>query len=68
MKFKIDGMSCDGCAAALKSALEKLPAVESAEVSFPERSATVHLTSPDALSAREIVEAVEAAGYEATPA
>ena len=59
--LRIEGMMCAHCEAAVKSALEALPEVVSAEVSHTDGTATVTLRSPvsdDALKA-----AVEAEDY-----
>ena len=52
--LKITGMTCDSCAAHVKEALEKVPGVQSALVSYPKGAAqlaTLPGTSPDALTA-----------------
>jgi mercuric reductase len=62
--LKITGMTCDSCAAHVKGALEKVPGVQSALVSYPKGTAqlaTLPGTSPDALIA-----AVVGLGYKAT--
>jgi mercuric reductase len=62
--LKIAGMTCDSCAAHVKEALEKVPGVQSARVSYPKGTAqlaTLPGTSPDALTA-----AVAGLGYKAT--
>ena len=62
--LKITGMTCDSCAVHVKEALEKVPGVQSALVSYPKGTAqlaTLSGTSPDALTA-----AVAGIGYRAT--
>jgi len=62
--LKITGMTCDSCAAHVKQALEKVPGVQSALVSYPKGMAQLAIeagTSPDALTA-----AVAGLGYKAT--
>ena len=52
--LKITGMTCDSCAAHVKEALEKVPGVQSALVSYPKGTAQLaieavsytHLTLP----------------------
>jgi mercuric reductase len=59
--LKITGMTCDSCAAHVKEALEKVPGVQSALVSYPKGTAQLAIvpgTSPDALTA-----AVAGLGY-----
>ena len=62
--IKITGMTCDSCAVHVKEALEKVPGVQSAEVSYAKGSARLAIeagTSPDTLTA-----AVAGLGYRAT--
>ncbi len=62
--LKITGMTCDSCAVHVKDALEKVPGVQSADVSYAKGSAKLAIevgTSPDALPA-----AVAGLGYRAT--
>ena len=62
--IKITGMTCDSCAVHVKEALEKVPGVQSANVSYTKGSAKLAVetgTSPDALTA-----AVAGLGYRAT--
>ncbi|WP_345797221.1 mercury(II) reductase [Castellaniella sp. MT123] len=62
--LKITGMTCDSCAAHVKEALEKVPGVQSAIVSYPNGTAQLAIdagTPPDALTA-----AVAGLGYRAT--
>ena len=62
--LKITGMTCDSCAAHVKEALEKVPGVQSAIVSYAKGAAQLDLapgTAPDALTA-----AVAGLGYKAT--
>ncbi|WP_281444150.1 FAD-dependent oxidoreductase, partial [Pseudomonas sp. ADP] len=62
--LKITGMTCDSCAAHVQEALEKVPGVQSAVVSYAKGAAQLALdagTAPDALTA-----AVARLGYKAT--
>ncbi len=62
--LKITGMTCDSCAVHVKEALEKVPGVQSAEVSYAKGSARLAIeadTSPDTLTA-----AVAGLGYRAS--
>jgi len=62
--LKITGMTCDSCATHVKEALEKVPGVQSAVVSYTKGAAQLALdpgTAPDALTA-----AVAGLGYKAT--
>ncbi len=61
--LKITGMTCDSCAVHVKDA-QKVPGVQSADVSYAKGSAKLAIevgTSPDALTA-----AVAGLGYRAT--
>ena len=52
--LKITGMTCDSCAVHVKDALEKVPGVQSADVSYAKGSAKLAIeggTSPAALTA-----------------
>ena len=63
-QLDITGMTCDSCAIHVKKALEQIPGVRSAEVSYAQGNARVTLnagTSPHALTA-----AVTRLGYRAT--
>ena len=62
--LKITGMTCDSCATHVKEALEKVPGVQSADVSYTKGSAKLAVEagiSPDALTA-----AVAGLGYRTT--
>ena len=65
-QLKITGMTCESCATHVRDALEKVPGVRSAEVSYAQGRARLTVddgTAPDALIA-----AVVAIGYGAAPA
>ena len=64
MTLAIDGMSCTHCVAAVRSALEELDGVRAENVAIG--SATVAY-DPNKANPREIVAAVDAAGYHAHP-
>ncbi|MDP2480533.1 MAG: cation transporter [Candidatus Palauibacterales bacterium] len=66
VRLHIDGMKCDGCAAAVTEALEGVPGVDSAEVSLDEASARV--AAGGAVAVEALVRAVESAGYGASAA
>jgi mercuric reductase len=59
----ISGMTCESCAAHVRQALEKVPGVHSARVSYPKGTARLTL-APDTPAAA-LVSAVAAAGYSA---
>lgn len=62
VEFAVEGMTCDGCAAAIGRSLQRTPGVVAHTVSFAEARARVTFdptrTSPAALAA-----AIENAGY-----
>lgn len=57
----IDGMTCASCAEQVKAALQNVPGVRSAAVSYPNRRADIGLDTE--LSADALVSAVAALGY-----
>ncbi len=66
VKFRIEGMTCEGCATGLRATLAKLPNVASVEVDYPSKSAVVRYTADSLRVADQVVETVKAAGYAAT--
>ena len=62
----VAGMTCAACVARLEKALNAAPGVISARVSLPAETADVVVASGLA-SAADLVEAIENAGFEATP-
>ncbi len=65
-ELEVTGMTCGSCAARVQRALSKQPGVSDALVNYATGRATVEL-EPGALDAEQLVEAVQAAGYGATP-
>ncbi len=63
--IEISGMHCKGCALGVQGALEKLPQVESAKASFPDKNAVVSIRD-DVLNETAVRQAVKAAGFEVT--
>ena len=61
--LEIDGMTCDSCANHIKTALEKVPGVISAEVSWPKGAAWVK--APADTPAETLIAAVTSLGYRA---
>ena len=64
VQLAITGMSCSNCAEAIEKKLTGLPGIVKVTVSFAGEKTTVSYL-PDLLRIRDIIEAVEAAGYEA---
>ncbi len=65
-ELDVTGMTCGSCAARVQRALSKQAGVSDALVNYATGRATVEL-EPGALDAEQLVEAVRAAGYDATP-
>ncbi len=62
--LRIPDMKCDGCVSAVQSALSGMAGIHRADVSLEQKTATVE--ADDAVTAAELVAAVEEAGYKAT--
>ena len=65
-KFSVTGMSCAACSARIEKVVGQLPGVEEVAVSLLTNSMTVDFAAP--ASAQSICQAVEKAGYGASPA
>ena len=61
--FTIEGMHCDGCAATIKTVLEREPGVQMAAVSFAEGQARV-LYDPQAIAEERLVAMIEKPGFQ----
>lgn len=61
-EFAIEGMSCEGCANTITTALKAIPGVQSVEVSLKDKKATV---VANGVSPQVIEDAVAKAGYKA---
>ncbi len=57
MKLKIDGMTCEGCAVAIESALEKVNGVIKADVSYDNGTAVI-IYNPSVISPQQIADSV----------
>lgn len=62
-RFRIEGMTCAGCASSLQRALEELDSVQSASVSFVAGIAEVESQAPNLAS---VIRAAEQRGFRAT--
>ncbi|MCA8175800.1 heavy metal translocating P-type ATPase [Burkholderia multivorans] len=65
VELDIDGMTCASCVSRVEKALAKVPGVTHASVNLATERATVEASAD--VSAAQLVEAVEQAGYQATP-
>lgn len=63
LSFKVSGMDCEACTAAIRKSIEKVPGVLSGHIDFPGRKATV--ISNGRADPKTVIRAVAAAGYEA---
>ena len=64
-ELAITGMTCDGCAAHVRKALEGVPGVREAQVSYPDATARVVLEGE--VPMQRLIEAVVASGYGVHP-
>lgn len=65
--LKIDGMTCEGCAATVAEAIRSVPGVAAVRVSFQQRSAIVAVRAGQPIPLKAILAALEKAGYRGTP-
>ena len=63
IEMRVDGMTCTACAGHVKQALEGVPGVRAASVSFDDSQATV--TADAGADRGRMLEVVEALGYRA---
>ncbi|MBN1786738.1 MAG: heavy-metal-associated domain-containing protein [Candidatus Methanofastidiosa archaeon] len=66
VRFKVEGMGCDGCASNIQKALRSLPGVISASVSFASKKAEVAFDA-DAVDVNALVTAIDNLGYKMIP-
>lgn len=66
LELQVTGMGCEGCATAVRSALEKVEGARRVQVSLEEASA--HVLAEDTVTGDDLVAAVAAAGYGASVA
>jgi copper chaperone CopZ len=63
--LKLDGMTCEGCAAAVRQALLKVPGVTQVEVDYTRSEAVVRTGKTGSVSPESLIQAVREAGYDA---
>ncbi len=63
MKFKVEGMTCSGCAKTVENALAQVPGVAKVKVNYIKKEAVVEGEA----NVSDLFRAVEAAGYRLTP-
>lgn len=66
VKFRIEGMTCEGCALSVRKAIEAVPSVRGVQVSYLEEEAIVGIKDTTPISVELISNAVEEAGFQAT--
>jgi copper chaperone CopZ len=67
INWSISGMHCDGCSARLQKVLSGKTGVQSAEVSFAEKQASLEYDSA-LITANQLQQAIEKAGFEISAA
>jgi len=61
--FEVQGMTCDGCAGTVRTAIEKVPGVKSCDVSWEKNQAVVE-ADPSVAGPDAILAAIEETGYD----
>ena len=64
VKLNIEGMHCTGCSTRLEKVLNNVDGVEGAKVSLEEKKADIKYDETQ-ISEKELIEAVEDAGFKA---
>jgi copper ion binding protein len=65
-RFAVEGMHCNGCVRSVTGAVSRIPGVDKVDVSLADAQATVAYDA-SAVQPAQIVEAIQAAGFEARP-
>ncbi|MDD4868614.1 MAG: heavy metal-associated domain-containing protein [Mycobacterium sp.] len=63
-EYQVNGMSCEHCEAAVRSEVAQIPGVEGVDVSA--RTGRLVVTSSGPVDASAVLDAIDAAGYQAT--
>ena len=63
-EFSIEGMTCEGCAAVIRSALSEVPNLAGVEVDYARRAAIVRYEAEELGTREQVIAAIRAAGYE----
>jgi copper chaperone CopZ len=63
IKLHVEGMGCPSCAQRVEKAILTIPGVDAASIDLKAKRATVAI--PDAVPVQSIIDAIDAAGYEA---
>lgn len=62
--FKIEGMTCEGCATTVAQAIRQVPGVMAVKVNYEEKEAIVGVNSSQAVPTARIIEELQKAGYQ----
>lgn len=62
--FKIEGMTCEGCATTVDQAIRQVPGVMAVEVNYEEKEAVVGVDSSQPVRTERIIEELKKAGYQ----
>lgn len=65
-EYQVTGMSCGGCEASVREAVSQISGIDGVDVSADRGRLVV--TAEDQVDDRAVIGAVEAAGYQASPA
>ena len=63
-EFKVEGLTCSGCAKAVENAVSAVEGVEKASIDFEAKKLTVEFLQ-DKVEDQKIIEAVSKVGYQA---
>ena len=64
-KVEVTGMTCGGCAQAIRAQLEKFPEVANVEIDVKKGMVAVEFKESKSLSRAQIIEAIEKKGFKA---
>ena len=62
IKFKVEGMMCNGCVNTVTNAIQSLPGINEVKVSLDDKEAFI-VFDPEEITLEEIKEAVLKSGY-----
>ena len=61
--FKIEGMTCEGCATTVSQAIRHVPGIVAVDVSYEKKQAVVGVKPGDSIPKEELLTALKKAGY-----
>ena len=62
-EVRIEGMTCEGCAATREKAINQVPGVKQVHVSYKDGRATIGTEPSEELSREQVLGAIEKSGY-----